>query len=176
MKRLKDVSEAKEVCQYVSCKNLVSAYSSGEAVLCAAAVSLLLERIGRWSGRGIARSVFMLVRSAQAERDNESCFSCVQALIDLQDFITSKLSPLVTRDRSRHFSIALILIYYRELITYIQRRTAQHVGIIPHTVLSKVSQTDGQIDKTTERIMRHYNALAVTPDYKRTVMGGAPGY
>ncbi|GBP40679.1 hypothetical protein EVAR_36415_1 [Eumeta japonica] len=42
--------------------------------LCAAAVSLLLARIGRWSGREIARSVLSLARSAQAERDNESCF------------------------------------------------------------------------------------------------------
>ncbi|GBP61127.1 hypothetical protein EVAR_46778_1 [Eumeta japonica] len=42
--------------------------------LCAAAVSLLLGRIGRWSGREIARSALSLARSAQAERDNESCF------------------------------------------------------------------------------------------------------
>ncbi|GBP52684.1 hypothetical protein EVAR_43885_1 [Eumeta japonica] len=37
---------------------------------CAAAVSLLLGRVGRWSGREIARSAL----SAQVERDNESCF------------------------------------------------------------------------------------------------------
>ncbi|GBP35006.1 hypothetical protein EVAR_28471_1 [Eumeta japonica] len=42
--------------------------------LCAAAVSLLLGRIGRWSGREIARSALSLACSAQAERDNESCF------------------------------------------------------------------------------------------------------
>ncbi|GBP15724.1 hypothetical protein EVAR_93913_1 [Eumeta japonica] len=42
--------------------------------LCAAAVSLLLGRIGRWSGREIARSALSLARSAQAERGNESCF------------------------------------------------------------------------------------------------------
>ncbi|GBP45184.1 hypothetical protein EVAR_25889_1 [Eumeta japonica] len=42
--------------------------------LCAPAVSLLLGRIDRWSGREIARSVLSLARSAQAERDNESCF------------------------------------------------------------------------------------------------------
>ncbi|GBP35756.1 hypothetical protein EVAR_82691_1 [Eumeta japonica] len=42
--------------------------------LCAAAVSLLLGRIGRCSGREIARSALSLARSAQAERDNE----CVQ--------------------------------------------------------------------------------------------------
>ncbi|GBP44790.1 hypothetical protein EVAR_86605_1 [Eumeta japonica] len=42
--------------------------------LCAAAVSLLLGRIGRWSGREIACSALSLARSAQAERDNESCF------------------------------------------------------------------------------------------------------
>ncbi|GBP75246.1 hypothetical protein EVAR_45445_1 [Eumeta japonica] len=42
--------------------------------LCAAAVSLLLGRLGRWSGREIARSAFSLARSAQAERDNDSCF------------------------------------------------------------------------------------------------------
>ncbi|GBP35218.1 hypothetical protein EVAR_18343_1 [Eumeta japonica] len=42
--------------------------------LCAAAVSLLFGRIGRWNGREIARSALSLARSAQAERDNESCF------------------------------------------------------------------------------------------------------
>ncbi|GBP85569.1 hypothetical protein EVAR_64560_1 [Eumeta japonica] len=42
--------------------------------LCEAAVSLLLGRIGRWSGREIDRSAVSLARSAQAERDNESCF------------------------------------------------------------------------------------------------------
>ncbi|GBP56411.1 hypothetical protein EVAR_90082_1 [Eumeta japonica] len=42
--------------------------------LCAAGVSLLLRRIGRWSGREIARSARSLARSAQAERDNESWF------------------------------------------------------------------------------------------------------
>ncbi|GBP26681.1 hypothetical protein EVAR_23451_1 [Eumeta japonica] len=41
---------------------------------CAVAVSLLLGRIGRWSGREIARSALSFARSAQAERDNESCF------------------------------------------------------------------------------------------------------
>ncbi|GBP63704.1 hypothetical protein EVAR_87681_1 [Eumeta japonica] len=56
--------------------------------LCAAAVSLLLGRIGPWSGReidasqaarlgrpclSIACSALSLARSAQAERDNESC-------------------------------------------------------------------------------------------------------
>ncbi|GBP13446.1 hypothetical protein EVAR_4201_1 [Eumeta japonica] len=39
------------------------------ARLCAAAVSLLLGRIGRRSGREIARSALSLARSAQAERD-----------------------------------------------------------------------------------------------------------
>ncbi|GBP45959.1 hypothetical protein EVAR_41261_1 [Eumeta japonica] len=42
--------------------------------LCAAAVSLILGRFGRWSGREIARTALSLARSAQAERDNESCF------------------------------------------------------------------------------------------------------
>ncbi|GBP79821.1 hypothetical protein EVAR_61412_1 [Eumeta japonica] len=42
--------------------------------LCAAAVSLLLGRIGRWSGREITRSALSLARSAQAERDKESRF------------------------------------------------------------------------------------------------------
>ncbi|GBP12161.1 EGF-containing fibulin-like extracellular matrix protein 1 [Eumeta japonica] len=57
--------------------------------LCAAAVSLLLGRIGRWSERetdasqaerlgrsylSIACSTLSLARSAQTERDNESCF------------------------------------------------------------------------------------------------------
>ncbi|GBP41554.1 hypothetical protein EVAR_20362_1 [Eumeta japonica] len=48
--------------------------------LCAAAVSLVLGRIGRWSGREIARSTLSLARSAQAERDNESCFFRVAVL------------------------------------------------------------------------------------------------
>ncbi|GBP76178.1 hypothetical protein EVAR_49975_1 [Eumeta japonica] len=63
-------------------KNIVTVF---EHRLCAAAVSLLLlGRIGRWSGREIARSALSLERSAQAERDNESCFLCVQpAFIDL---------------------------------------------------------------------------------------------
>ncbi|GBP08719.1 hypothetical protein EVAR_7306_1 [Eumeta japonica] len=58
-------------------------------MLCVAAVSLPLGRIGRWSGREIdasqaehlgrscfsnTRSALSLARSAQAERDNESCF------------------------------------------------------------------------------------------------------
>ncbi|GBP24829.1 hypothetical protein EVAR_14162_1 [Eumeta japonica] len=42
--------------------------------LYAAAISLLLGRIGRWCGKEIARSTLSLARSAQAERDNESCF------------------------------------------------------------------------------------------------------
>ncbi|GBP68597.1 Atrial natriuretic peptide receptor 1 [Eumeta japonica] len=42
--------------------------------LCAAAVSLVLGRIGRWSGREIARSALSFARSAQMERDNDSCF------------------------------------------------------------------------------------------------------
>ncbi|GBP52330.1 hypothetical protein EVAR_38476_1 [Eumeta japonica] len=42
--------------------------------LCAAAVSFLLGRIGQWSRREIACSALSLARSAQAERDNESCF------------------------------------------------------------------------------------------------------
>ncbi|GBP70910.1 hypothetical protein EVAR_48875_1 [Eumeta japonica] len=42
--------------------------------LCAAAVSLVLGRIDRWSGREIARSTLSLACSAQAERDNKSCF------------------------------------------------------------------------------------------------------
>ncbi|GBP14283.1 hypothetical protein EVAR_7702_1 [Eumeta japonica] len=41
---------------------------------CTGAVSLLPKRIGRWSGREIARSALSLARSAQAERDNELCF------------------------------------------------------------------------------------------------------
>ncbi|GBP38322.1 hypothetical protein EVAR_36274_1 [Eumeta japonica] len=46
--------------------------------LCAAAVSLLLGRIGRWSGREIARCALSLARSAQAERDNESCYFMIK--------------------------------------------------------------------------------------------------
>ncbi|GBP08184.1 hypothetical protein EVAR_2963_1 [Eumeta japonica] len=57
--------------------------------LCAAAISFLLGRIGRWSGREIdasqaerlgqsclfiACSMLSLAHSAKAERDNESCF------------------------------------------------------------------------------------------------------
>ncbi|GBP64617.1 hypothetical protein EVAR_46546_1 [Eumeta japonica] len=41
---------------------------------CAAALSLLLGRVGRRSEREVARSALSLARSAQAERDNESCF------------------------------------------------------------------------------------------------------
>ncbi|GBP11263.1 hypothetical protein EVAR_92808_1 [Eumeta japonica] len=37
-------------------------------------LSLLLGRIGRWSGKEIAHPALSLARSAQAERDNESCF------------------------------------------------------------------------------------------------------
>ncbi|GBP48923.1 V-type proton ATPase 21 kDa proteolipid subunit [Eumeta japonica] len=48
--------------------------AANAALLCAAAVSLLLGRIGRWSRREIARSVLSLARSARAERDNESYF------------------------------------------------------------------------------------------------------
>ncbi|GBP96842.1 hypothetical protein EVAR_69719_1 [Eumeta japonica] len=45
---------------------------------------LELERIGRWTGREIARSALSLARSAQAERDNESCFFVrAAAFIDL---------------------------------------------------------------------------------------------
>ncbi|GBP62644.1 hypothetical protein EVAR_51890_1 [Eumeta japonica] len=43
-------------------------------MLCAAAVSLVLGCIGRWSGREIARSTLSLAHPAQAERDNDSCF------------------------------------------------------------------------------------------------------
>ncbi|GBP88262.1 hypothetical protein EVAR_63910_1 [Eumeta japonica] len=38
-----------------------------------AAISHLLERIGHWSGREIARSVLSLTRSAQAEHDSLKC-------------------------------------------------------------------------------------------------------
>ncbi|GBP17555.1 hypothetical protein EVAR_12265_1 [Eumeta japonica] len=50
--------------------------------LCATAVFLLLKRIGRWSGKGMARSAFSLARLAHAERDN--ALSCVPpAFVDL---------------------------------------------------------------------------------------------
>ncbi|GBP10382.1 hypothetical protein EVAR_69673_1 [Eumeta japonica] len=70
-------------------------YQFGELIqqftcrLCAAAFSLLLGRIAKWNGRkigtsqaersgqsclSIARPALSLARSAQAERDNESCF------------------------------------------------------------------------------------------------------
>ncbi|GBP56610.1 hypothetical protein EVAR_33241_1 [Eumeta japonica] len=40
--------------------------------------------VGRWSGRQIARPALSPARSAQTERDNESCFLGVQpAFIDL---------------------------------------------------------------------------------------------
>ncbi|GBP59203.1 Atrial natriuretic peptide-converting enzyme [Eumeta japonica] len=58
--------------------------------LCAAAVSLLLGRIGRWSGREIARSMLSLARSAQSERDNESCFF---------DFVCQMLQPRCSENR-----------------------------------------------------------------------------
>ncbi|GBP24801.1 hypothetical protein EVAR_14134_1 [Eumeta japonica] len=41
---------------------------------CVRPLSLFYSDIGRWSGREIARSALSLARSAQAERDNESCF------------------------------------------------------------------------------------------------------
>ncbi|GBP38379.1 hypothetical protein EVAR_36332_1 [Eumeta japonica] len=54
-------------------------------MLCAAAVSFLLGRVGRWSGREIARSALSLARSVQAERDKESYFfvraACVNRFI-----------------------------------------------------------------------------------------------
>ncbi|GBP37362.1 hypothetical protein EVAR_22824_1 [Eumeta japonica] len=57
---------------------------SMRVVVCGRCLSLLLGRIGRWSGRDITCSALSLARSAQAERDNESCFSCVQPVfIDL---------------------------------------------------------------------------------------------
>ncbi|GBP19388.1 hypothetical protein EVAR_12430_1 [Eumeta japonica] len=76
--------------------------------LCEAADSLLLGRIGRWSGKEIARSALSLARSAQAERDNESCFfvpaaGCVRPLSLFYsdasaDGVEERL--LVTRSRS----------------------------------------------------------------------------
>ncbi|GBP03497.1 hypothetical protein EVAR_101836_1 [Eumeta japonica] len=77
----------------------IEPYEGLHVRLRAAAVSLLLGRIGRWSGReidasqaerisrsslSISCSAFSLARSAQAERDNDNTFSCVQpAFIDL---------------------------------------------------------------------------------------------
>ncbi|GBP44316.1 hypothetical protein EVAR_27273_1 [Eumeta japonica] len=59
--------------------------------LFAAAISLLLERIGRWNGREIARSALSLARSAQAERDNESYFFVRSAGVHrFTNVITSK--------------------------------------------------------------------------------------
>ncbi|GBP79897.1 hypothetical protein EVAR_63334_1 [Eumeta japonica] len=58
---------------------------------CVRSLSLFYsERIGRWSGREIARSVLSLARSAQAERDNESCFfkaviPCVKRLATMTE-------------------------------------------------------------------------------------------
>ncbi|GBP82594.1 hypothetical protein EVAR_69816_1 [Eumeta japonica] len=40
---------------------------------CVRPLSLFYSDIGRWGGREIARSALSLIRSAQAERDNESC-------------------------------------------------------------------------------------------------------
>ncbi|GBP70844.1 hypothetical protein EVAR_53508_1 [Eumeta japonica] len=60
-------------------------------VVCGRCLSLL-GRIGRWSGREIARSALALARSAQAERDNESRFLCVQRRSSIyKTFITSKI-------------------------------------------------------------------------------------
>ncbi|GBP66613.1 hypothetical protein EVAR_50438_1 [Eumeta japonica] len=53
---------------------VVNWFSMRSNQLCAAAVSLVLGCIGRWCGREIGRSALSLARSAQAERDNESCF------------------------------------------------------------------------------------------------------
>ncbi|GBP06026.1 Cytochrome c oxidase assembly factor 4 homolog, mitochondrial [Eumeta japonica] len=61
-----------EVNEFRSCMNKHQQEKNRKS--CAAAVSLLHGRVGRWSGREIARSALSLARSAQAERGNESCF------------------------------------------------------------------------------------------------------
>ncbi|GBP41124.1 hypothetical protein EVAR_32577_1 [Eumeta japonica] len=61
--------------------------------LCAAAVSLLLGRIGRWSGREIACQTLLLACSVQAERDNESCFFVLAA--GVHRFIKRRLTERV---------------------------------------------------------------------------------
>ncbi|GBP53369.1 hypothetical protein EVAR_41206_1 [Eumeta japonica] len=43
-------------------------------VMCGRCLFLLLGHTGRWNGREIGRSALSLACSAQAERDNESCF------------------------------------------------------------------------------------------------------
>ncbi|GBP45015.1 hypothetical protein EVAR_33444_1 [Eumeta japonica] len=58
--------------------------------LCAAAVSLLLGHIGRWSGREIARSALSLARSAQAERDNKSCIF-VSSAADINSNVNAEI-------------------------------------------------------------------------------------
>ncbi|GBP40143.1 hypothetical protein EVAR_20284_1 [Eumeta japonica] len=96
--------------------------------LCAAAVSLLLGRIGRCerveeserspfhSGREIARSALSLTHSAQAERDNESCFFVraagvhrlirryhVKKCTDIsENGISLSLTSMRKRDKVRH--------------------------------------------------------------------------
>ncbi|GBP11337.1 hypothetical protein EVAR_92865_1 [Eumeta japonica] len=45
-------------------------------------LSLLLGRLGRWSDREIARPALSLARSAQAERDNESCYFLAHGLME----------------------------------------------------------------------------------------------
>ncbi|GBP11276.1 hypothetical protein EVAR_92818_1 [Eumeta japonica] len=66
-------------------------------------LSLLLGRIGRWSAREIARSALSLARSAQAERDNESCFFVHAAGVHrLKDVITSKVL------KEDHYKMTLI--------------------------------------------------------------------
>ncbi|GBP00397.1 hypothetical protein EVAR_956_1 [Eumeta japonica] len=76
--------------------------------LCAAAVSLLLGRIGQWSGREIARSALSLAHPAQAERDNESCFFVRAA--GVHRFIRRGLTVLEWKGRVPFtFSVSLLL-------------------------------------------------------------------
>ncbi|GBP52067.1 hypothetical protein EVAR_97537_1 [Eumeta japonica] len=78
-------------------------------MLCAAAVSLLLGRIGRWSGREISRAALSLARSAQAERDNESCFfltpSSILYPISTKETGNAFVTPLGSRDHRQRWLV-----------------------------------------------------------------------
>ncbi|GBP25883.1 hypothetical protein EVAR_81765_1 [Eumeta japonica] len=87
---------------------------------CVRPLSLFYSDIGRWSGKEIARSTLSLARSAQAERDNESCFFVRAASVhrfircyqvknkDEPGLLTGKdvrLGPSSGRVRRRHLGV-----------------------------------------------------------------------
>ncbi|GBP13441.1 hypothetical protein EVAR_4196_1 [Eumeta japonica] len=77
----------------------IRAFSNNILWLCAAAESLPLGRIGRWSGREIARSALSLARSAQVERDNESCFFVLKVQLIRSNLRNGGLYEIAEVDR-----------------------------------------------------------------------------